>query len=390
MMRIGILTALFCLASPHLAHAQAPKPTVIFQKTRVDPKAIAAVDEMMGRYKELHSYSSKCEVTLEKAEKWSQKERSAMSLSATVAFERPSKLRLEGKQAKGTFLLVNDGKETHIVNPNNVGIWAQRPQSSPIGLWADFSRSNVALPAGAPLPIDGGWQEVGTAPMSEGYMFRPEALLNERDQMVEAAFGADETVEGQECRVVQMSTDYGAENVIKSRLWIAKSDGLLRRIERDFGAGGRGLIMIENLSDIRPNPELPAETWNFTPPADSKPTERIPDPYPATLGLKIKMGDPLPVFSQDDINDEVVELNPEGGGVTLLYFFFVNLAGADSASLQRLQNALGKQGLQVIGCAGDSQRKRIQELIAKNKLSFPVYFDEKAYQNKLITAVGVG
>ncbi|RYX81784.1 hypothetical protein EON83_22250 [bacterium] len=392
-MRIGVLVALVC-STLTVAHAQAQTPakaqTPLPAKSRVNPEAIAALDAVMARYKALDSYSDKFDVRLENADKWKQQERDNMTFAGTLAFERPDKLRLEGKTPKGAFLLVNDGKTTRILNPNYTDLWAQRPQSSPISLWPDFTRSNVALPAGAPMPIDAGWQEVGVAPMVEDFMFRPQTLLGERDQIVEASFDADGTIDGQECRVVKISTDYGAANVIKSRLYIAKSDELVRRLERDFGEGGQGLVMVENHSQIHADTAIPPETWNFAAPANVKPSVRIPDLFPATDSLRMKIGASLPVFSQDDINGEPLELNPKAEGVTILYFFFVNLASADSASLQRLQMLLKPHGLHVFGTAGDSKPERVQALITKNKLSFPIYFDPKAYQNQLATTMTVG
>ena len=388
-------TLLLCAAS----RAQPIAPPVVQRGLTepapiVDADAQQAIERMVARYAALRSYSDATELHLEnaagepaKGDGWI----GDMTFRGTLAWERPARIRFEGTTAKGKFLALGTPEISRVISPDHPNYYVARPRNPPV-VATHNDGTRTTYPNTNPIRLEEPLMGDGTpSGPSLGFILEPEFWTRTLKDVRVLTMDADAEVGGEACRVVQMQLTLDEGSTSQIRIFIAKRDGLLRRMSlRDDQLPG-GFTIVETHSEVRANPDLPASTWNFEAPADARPVEYFPASAEAAdrLTPDLKIGALLPTFSGDAIDGNPLELNAKSGKVTVVYFFNIRGGIYSVPMLTRLQNLVGRDKLQIIGVSGDGVRSRVEEFNTKTSPSFPIYFDESAMLNPLAQKFGV-
>ncbi len=279
----------------------------------IDPEAQKLVAEMVARYAALRSYSDTTQVDwkIDKVEnvepvrqggdpvfkstvrRQSPAQRlSALAITqgfqATLQWQRPHSIRFEGTNSKGMFLGVSDGQKMWALAPAHPGYYVERLRDAP-RVFTDADGNKKAQSA-----EEVGFQfdalltevQVGASTLdfiTDSHFWR--LLLSDVRSLVLEPNNV--VVDGQECRVVRTQVIFDSGHSFTWRLFIAKSDGLLRRSEESntlLGASGR---IVETHSKVRANPALPVSTWDFQVPTKAKPIEYFRILNPQRLDSKL-------------------------------------------------------------------------------------------------------
>ncbi len=355
----------------------------------IDAAAQQFIEQMVARYAALKSYSDVTRVHIENAagEPANAGEMTGLNFRATLQWERPANIRFEGTSAKGAFLALGTAEIMRVVSPDYADKYVARPRSRTVtGTVADGP--SLELPP-QPIQFDAPLMEVQAGGPTMGFLEDTKFWERTRKDVRSLRFAADARADGQECRVleIQLASDDGS--IFVSRLFVAKSDGLLRRSENRDNRMPTDTFIIETHSDVRANPDLPAATWSFTPPVNAKPVDYFFQLDEGKYDPDIKIGELLPTFSADALDGTPLELNPKSGKVTVVYFFTMNSGAYDVQILNKLARIAGPQKLQVVGVSGDGLRPRVEDFAARYGLSFPIYFDESGRKNLLAQKFGV-
>lgn len=351
----------------------------------INAEAKSLIEAMMASYKGLKSYSDQTRAEMESDDIFPQQVLGTFPVEATLAWGQPDYFRFEGHAGKNDFLALSDGNSLHAINPQFPGLYLEQA-TAPMMLTtkADGTSTIVSQRSDAAIFFSGAIY-LGIAFMREGNSFWGRIAPN----MTVLALETDADIEGTKCRVLNVQSEDNDGGFSLVRLWVGSEDKRLRRLELTNTNRGFKYKITETHSNIRVNPELPASTWEFTPPIKYQKVATFPAQTPPTQKTRLKTGAPLPIFSGDDINDKPIELNPKDGKVTLLYFFQMSNSGTDIDALQRLHSAVGGKGLHIVGINGDGRRERVQKFVSDHKLTFPIYFDEDAVNNHLASMFGV-
>lgn len=97
----------------------------------------------------------------------------------------------------------------------------------------------------------------------------------------------------------------------------------------------------------------------------------------ATSAIAVKIGTPAPDFTLKDTTGKTVTLSSFKGKTVILNFWSTGCPPclAELPSLERLHRELSKTGVVVIGVAVERDVAAVNEVMARNKLSFPVLID---------------
>jgi len=92
----------------------------------------------------------------------------------------------------------------------------------------------------------------------------------------------------------------------------------------------------------------------------------------------VKIGDPAPDFSLDDINGKMVSLSTFRGKVVLLNFWgtFCPPCRAEMPSLNRVYLDLKDKGFTIIGLSVDRSEEPVRSLVSSNRIEFPIAIDK--------------
>ena len=393
------LLSLFCAASTvHAQPGAAPAPPVQTAEAApiIEAPALQLITEMSARYAALGSYSDATQLRVTNAagepiqgDGWTRE----LAFEGVLQWQRPAFIRFEGTTAKGHFVALGTDEISRAVVPDYPKFYMAHPRNPPLVMTA-ADGTQTTLPNTQPIqfeeplmgnPIPGG--------PGQGFIFdsdfwkRTQKDVRVLTQDPDVAASAE--TDGEACRVVrvQFVADTGSTGLM--RVFIAKSDGLLRRLEmRDSQMPGNSRI-VETHFEVRANPTLPAATWEFEPPADAQAVEYFSLLEPHKYDPDIQIGALLPTFSADGLNGEPIELNPQSGKVTIVHFFSIGNARYSLQTLNKLARTVGPQKLQVIGVSLDGLRPRVAEFVARYKTIFPIYFDPSAVNNLLARKFGI-
>lgn len=360
--------AAFSFAAPLGAQPELPNKAPRTEEAApvINPEAKALVDAMIARYAALKSYSDTMRAGIEGGGNLPKELRAGFPVEGKLAWERPTKLRFEGTSGGKAFMGLLDGTTLRAVNPEHPGFYIERPS----------------------VRLDEPEMELGAFALGSAFMTEPEFWTRTLKDVTVLALEPDAVQGDEACRIVNVQAQGNQGDASLIRLWIAKSDGLLRRMELSGGGMGGGKI-VETHSDVRLNPVLPASTWAFQAPANAKPIEFFSSLNPHQFDPTIKIGDSLPTFSGDALDGKPLELNSKDGKVTLISFFTMGMGPTEVNALQGLQNTFSAKGLNAIGVSGDGRRERVEKFVRDNKLSIPIYFEEAAMNNRLAGLFGV-
>ena len=381
-----VALAALCLALP--LHAQPNVPPAPRTETKapipmIDPQAKELVDAMVARYQKLHSYSDTVRVDLEGGAGMPTEFRRGFPVEGKLAWERPARFRLEGTTGTKAFLAMSDESTIHALSPEHPGYYIERRQFETVTEHPD----GTTTPNGSQL--NNAAMEANVPALGMAWMTETQFWTRTLEDVTVVALEADADTEGQACRVVNIQAQGDARETSLIRLWIAKADGLLRRMELTSILPGGAFKMIETHSQIKLNPALPAATWAWVAPPKSKPVEVFSSLNPHEFDPTIKVGDALPVFSGDALDGKPLELNSKSGKATLVVFFSLGMGPTDLLSAQGLQKKLGADKLQVVAVSEGGRRDRLEKLLADNKLTVPVYFEETGLGNRVTQLLGV-
>ena len=363
----------------------------------IDAQAQAFIERMVARYEALQSYADVTQLRLENAASepvtgggWM----GDMAFRATLQWERPGNIRFEGSNAKGQFLALGTDEIVRVISPEHEGYYVSRPRSRV-----------VTLPDGVengPPPDEMGEDEMGEIDLDDplmgnglpsgpglGFILDPQFWKRGLDEVRVLSFDPDAKTGGEACRVLRMQFAFNDGGTALGRLFVAKSDGLIRRMEMRDNRMPADTFIVETHSDVRANPDLPATTWDFVAPTDAKPVEYFSQLNPRQLDPDLKIGALLPLFSGDALDGKPLELNPQSGKVTVVHFFTINSGVYDVQQLSKLARVAGPDKLQVIGVSGDGLRPRVEKFAQQFNVKFPIYFDERAMNNALARKFGV-
>jgi len=383
--------AAFSFAAPLGAQPETPRalqPKIKEAAPMINPEAKALVDGMIARYAALKSYSDTTRAGIEGGGNLPKEMGAGFPVVAKLAWERPAKLRFEGTSDGKAFLGLSDEKFLHVVSPDHPGFYEERLHNPPLVVTHPDGHTETFPPNPTPVRLDEPQMESGAFALGSAFMTEPEFWTRTLKDVTVVALELDAVQGGEACRVVNVQAQGDQRDATLIRLWIAESDGLLRRMELSDGGMGGGKI-IETHSDVRLNPALPPSTWVFQAPANTKPVEFFSSLNPHQYDPTIKVGDSLPTFSGDALDGKPLELNPKDGKVTLLSFFTLEMGTTEANALQGLQKTFGAGGLNVIAVSGAGRRERLEKFVADNKLTIPVYFDENGMNNRLAGLFGV-
>lgn len=376
------------------ASAQPELPRALQPKTKeaapiINAEAKALVETMIARYAGLKSYSDTERVELQGGANMPANFRASFPLEAHLAWQRPAHLRFEGTAGNKAVLGLSDETTMRAVNPEHPGSYVERLQHPPGVVTYPDGHTETMPPDTTPVRLDTAMMESGAAVLGTAFMTEPEFWTRTLKNVKVLALEPDATADGETCRVVNVQAEGDAGDAALIRLWIARSDGLLRRMELSDAGMGANSKIIETHSEVRLNPDLPASTWDFNAPVGAKPIDYFSKLEPHKYDPSIKVGDTLPTFSGDDLNGAPIELNSKSGKATVLCFFTMGMGPYDAHALQGLQKKLGADKLQVVGVSGNGRRERLEKFVADNKLTIPIYFDEGAMNNRLSGVFGV-
>lgn len=383
--------AVFFLAAPLGAQPELPRalqPKIKEAAPMINPEAKVIVDGMIARYAALRSYSDTTCVELQGGAALPKEAREGFPVEGKLAWSRPAKLRWEGTTEGKAFLGLSDETTVRAVNPEHPGIYEEHLQNPPQVVTYPDGHTETLAPEPRAFRLDvavfdsGGW----TSGLND--MTGPQSWQRTLKDVRVVALEPDAVTDGEACHVVNIQTEDDQGYSAVEHLYIAKSDGLQRRLEVTFTGRGASKL-VETHSDVRINPILPASTWAFEAPTGSKKVETFALPFDPSKNLAVKVGDALPAFSGDALDGKPLELNAKDGKVTMLAFFTLDMALSDVPKLKRYQKALAAKGLRVIGVVGASRRERIERFALDNKIEFPLYFDEGGMENRVAQMFGV-
>ena len=360
--------------------------------TQIDVNAREFVAQMVTRYSALKSYSDVSQLRMENAAGETLKG-GGWSFEATLQWERPDKVRFEGRNSKGHFLALGTPEIMRVITPDYPGYYMAQPRRQPVFISENdikFGTISEPQPIRLEEPLMG--YGAGGGP-GDGFIFDAEFWQRVQKDVRALSFDPDvqasAKTDGQACRVVRIRFlgDDGSAQL--ARLFVAKSDGLMRRYEtRDDRMAG-DTTFVETHSAVRINPELPASAWDFEAPTNAKPIDYFSRLDEDKDVPAVKIGDLLPTFSADALDGAPLELNAQSGKVTVVYFFNMAMGINDTQELRKIQKIVGPDKLQVIGVSGDGLRPRVEKWAQALQLNYPIYFDESGMRNQLAQKFGV-
>lgn len=359
---------------------------------RIDAAAQKFMEQVGARYAALQSYSDVTRVSVENAAgepaNMGMGAPPRLNFRATLQWERPANIRFEGENATGKFLALGTPEMLRVISTESSNAYIARPRRPPIVSIAQDGSVTEKLDS---LPVDLGApiMELGGGGPATGLLTNPLYWGVVSNAVNSLQFDRDAQVDGQLCRVLRTEIALDAGATMVSRLFVARSDGLLRRYEARNDEMPADTFIVETHSDVRTNPSLPADTWKFEPPADAKAVETFPLLYQGSYDPDIKVGELMPAFSADALDGAPLELNAKSGKVTVVHFFTMQFGARDVQILNKLARIAGPEKLQVIGVSGDGLRPRVADFATYYGLKFPIYFDGKRYNGTLNQKFGI-
>lgn len=162
----------------------------------------------------------------------------------------------------------------------------------------------------------------------------------------------------------------------------------IRSFQRKYPADARnGALFVEaaTLYDEEPKTkrQLLSEALRY---ADEEMKERINDDF-KRLDM---LGKPVDL-KFDSVQGEATDIANYRGKVVLVYFFanWSSPSAAGLAELRGIAGAFKPAQFQVIGISLDKKRESLSELMVKNGITYPVYFDGKGWESPLARSLGI-
>jgi peroxiredoxin/outer membrane lipoprotein-sorting protein len=303
--------------------------------------------------------------------------------SLPFTFARPNRLRLAREPELGSMLLVSDGQ----MLVNYLGMAKQyTSRKAPDALSpADLQGPGMGGPGASVLCHS---LLLSQAPLRE--------LLNGLEQVAELG---PEQLEGVPVMVVELKKRLSSlgtsllsqgqeDQSIAVRLWIGAEDHLLRQVSYEVDMGGMAarmpapqqsmmagmkMVFTQRHIAIQADPNLPEETFAFTPPPGARLVELIGQgmDHPGHAEL---VGKPAPSFTLKDLEGAEVKLADFAGKVLIVDFWatWCGPCREELPAFTALQSQYAGQGFSVIGLSTDEKAQTVRQFAEKNRINFPL------------------
>lgn len=380
--------SVFSFKPPMGAVAMTPPGT-----TKSDAKAVALMSRMYAAYNTLNSFS--CTVKAE-AIKPTRDRQGNVTMQrfpgeASYQFQQPNKIAFSRTNRQGTARAICDGQTLYAMTDEDKE-GTEEWQAQPRYLKRAAPASDIPWNDKIMLARFGGMRQYGFT----GHLgVMPEVVLGVNNMPAED-YGfqvGTSTVLGSEpvdvVTVVQQSNTLGgipSDDKMILTLWISQRDHLLRQVKREWMLPDGSDVEVETYTDVIANPELPASTFKFTPPANAIAVEDVEALYPPrpVVGPKLNVGDAVPaaVFGATDINGKSVKADNYTGKVTLLDFWgtWCGPCIRQIPSLVAAYRQYHDQGLEIIGYALESSKTKdkLPAFALKHNMTWPQVWDKDA------------
>ncbi len=214
--------------------------------------------------------------------------------------------------------------------------------------------------------------------------------------LAEASEVGREELDGVPVVVVELQQTLGemgsflgrADQLAAVRLWIGAQDHLLHQVayEVDMGTAipqlpeaiqspmaGMKRGFVERHRAIQVNRALPAETFTFTPPVETRPVEGF-GLMMAPPRVKELVGQPAPAFALKNLEGQETKLSDFAGQVRIVDFWatWCGPCKVELPTFISLQSLYGEKGFSVIGLSTDEQAQTVRAFAEENQINFPL------------------
>jgi outer membrane lipoprotein-sorting protein/peroxiredoxin len=287
--------------------------------------------------------------------------------TAEVSYQRPGKAFVVA-QSDQKRTIVSDNAFVYTMESKVTGSYLKVPV-------AQAGDSNIALAIGS--------SRASMVPVLTSLVYNPQPMISFFQTRAALSMLPEETVGGVPVEVVRVAikTEDG-KNAGEYVLAFGKEDNLLRRATYRSGEGEKLTERTDELTEVKSNPTIAAETFVFTPPAGM--VAAAPPPPPDYYDKKIKPGvDPYPITGTD-LDGKAVSLEQYKGKVLLLDFW-ATWCGACIAEMPNVIASYSKyqdKGFDILSISLDNEgdRQKIVSYCEKNNIPWRQIFDGKGWQ----------
>lgn len=191
----------------------------------------------------------------------------------------------------------------------------------------------------------------------------------------------EELVDSQPCRVLEASYMEGQR---VQRWWIARSDGLPRKVEQVVHASPSDVVSVEQWAEVELGPEMSDSLFDWQPPDDWARVDKVP-----LDEVLLQPGTPAPDFELAGVDGGTVRLSELRGQVVWLTFWKLGCPPCrlEMVALEALHRECGERGLAVVGfnCMDELERARayladagvtFRNVVDTSDLAWHVYVNE--------------